>query len=483
MSVGRAAALSLLFPGLGQASLGYRRRGFLLALPAVVAVAGVIGLLLVSRATALTLLLSPAVMSGLVVLLVGLFFFHAAAIVDAYLLARRKTAPTQSRAAALVPLALVLVLAATLYGTPTFLGIRAAANLGQLFPGGTQTGSISAPSWESSPSPSPTSVQLTPGPGSPSAPPATPSPTPAPTAAAFSGPEWARDGRLNVVLLGADEGPGRFSLRTDAIFLLSVDVATGRSAVFGFPRYMSNIPLPPASAANFENGRFPRFFNALYVYGLDHGDKLPDNDERGLGIVAGAVQELAGVRVDHYAMVNLNGFVDLVNAMGGLWIDVPEPGIIDDRYAHESGTRQMNLRIDPGCQLLNGTKALAFSRSRHQDSDYARLGRQTVTLAALRRQFDPVSVLPRLPELFDIAGDNVYWTLTPNDAATIAQLASKVDADKLERVLFIPPEYDRELPTDTVERIRDKVRGIFDEPAPEPTPSPSDGPSRCPPPG
>lgn len=485
-----AALLSLLFPGLGHAYLGRPRRALPLAVPAAVLAIAAVALVTGSRVALLALLLNPVVMTALVVLLILLFTYHVAVIVDAYRLADRQRAGTalagesrRTRARAILPLALVVAVTATLYGTPTYLGIRAAGNLGRLFPGGGDGGSIAAPGWASTPSPAPN--ELPPRPDqSTTTPSAAPTATlqPTPTVTPFSGPEWARDGRLNIVLLGADEGPGRWSLRTDAIFLLSVDVASARAAVFGFPRYMSNIPLPPASAAHFDNGRFPRYFNALYVYGLDHGRQFPDNDERGLGIVAGAVQELTGVRVDHYAMVNLNGFVDLVDTMGGLWIDVPEPGVVDDRYVPEWGTGRLDLHIEPGCQLLDGTMALAFSRSRHQDGDYGRLGRQTVTLAALRGQFDPMAVLPRLPELFDIAGDNIYWTLTPDDAATIAQLAAKVDADELQRVLFVPPEYDRELPDETVERIRDRVRRIFDDPS-TPVASPTPAPSHCPPPG
>jgi hypothetical protein len=146
-----------------------------------------------------------------------------------------------------------------------------------------------------------------------------------------------------------------------------------------------------------------------------------------------------------------------------------------------SGSGHLKLRIKPGCQKLDGTMALAFSRSRHQDSDYARLGRQTVTITALRRQFEPLDVLPRLPDLFDIAGDNIYWTLTPDDVGPMAELTVRVDADEMERVLFIPPEYDRELPDETLLRIRERVRTIFDEPLPEPSQSPTPKPEPCPP--
>jgi len=497
-----AAALSLLFPGLGQLYAGHRRRAALFALPMLVVI--VLVVLAVTRGwmSVLTALLDVEVLVGLLVAIAALFLYHAAAIIDAYQLVARQraaeTAPaalrrrTTARLAAIAPLALILAVSGVLYAAPLYVGARIAPSLARLFPDGEQGGSVPQPSWEMSPSPAAPGASATPGQptGTPTGnatpdPSATaaPTPSPVPTATSFDGPEWARDGLLNIVLLGADEGPGRWSLRTDAVFLVSMHIETGRSAVFGFPRYMSNIPLPPASAAHWPDGRYPKYLNALYVAGLDFPRRFPDNDERGLGIVAAAVQEIARVRVDHYAMVNLNGFVQLVNEMGGLWIDVPEPGVYDDRYVPETGRGHLPIRIRAGCQKLDGTMSLAFSRSRHQDGDYGRMGRQTVTINALRRQFDPLAVLPRLPELFEIAGNNVYWTLTPDDVAPMAQVLRKLDPDQMERVLFIPPDYKRGLPDATLAAIREKVRTIFDAPfVPEPTPSGGLGES-CPPAG
>jgi LCP family protein required for cell wall assembly len=361
----------------------------------------------------------------------------------------------------------------------------AAAGLARIFhvgePG--DDWSIPEPGWATAtPRPTPAAADPTPTaePGTTPAP-VTPSPSPPPSPTPFDGAEWARDGRLNIVLLGSDEGPGRWSLRPDAIFLLSIEVETGRSAIFGFWRYMSNIPLPPESAEFFEGGRFPRHINALYVAAQDNPRRFPGNDARGLRVVAGAVQELAGVRVDHYVMVNLNGFVQVIDAMGGLWIDIPDR-VRDDRYPLETGRRRIELDFRPGCQHLDGRMALAYARTRHQDGDWSRMARQQHVMAAMRRQFDPLAVLPRLNELFDAAGDNLYWTLGPDDVVPIARLAAKVDADRLERVLFVPPDYPPELDDEIIDAIRERVRGIFDEPEPPP-PSPRPASERCPPTG
>jgi LCP family protein required for cell wall assembly len=501
-----AGALSLLFPGLGQAYVRRFGRALLVALPALLLVAAALVALTGGWAEVAGALMRPGVLVGLLVGGALFFAYHVAAIVDAYLLAGRvQPAPgrphrRRGRAASGVALVVLLAAAMAVHGVPWYLGYRAAPNLAALFHEGADATdwTIPPPSWEVTPDPavgggatpsagptaavpaaSPTAGG-TPAPAtdSPTEVPATP--TIAPTASPYAGVEWARDGQLNIVLLGSDEGPGRWSLRPDAIFLLSIDIETARSALFGFPRYMSNIPLPPEAAANFPDGKFPGYFNALYRAAQDRPGRYPGNDARGLRVMAGAIQELAGVRVDHYVMVNLNGFVDVVDAMGGLWIDVPEPGLEDNRYVVESGRRRVRLSLEPGCQKLDGRMALFFARSRHQDSDYHRMARQEVTIQAMRRQFDPLAVLPRLPELFDAAGDNLYWTLQPDDVAPMAQLAARVDADRMQRVLFVPPEYERELDDEIIERIRSKVRGIFGEPEPEPSARPGDR-ERCPP--
>ena len=56
-------------------------------------------------------------------------------------------------------------------------------------------------------------------------------------------PDWARDGRLNILLVGSDAGTGRWLLRTDTMVLLSVDIESGQAAMFGIPRNLINVPL------------------------------------------------------------------------------------------------------------------------------------------------------------------------------------------------------------------------------------------------
>ena len=334
------------------------------------------------------------------------------------------------------------------------------------------------PEGPSTPSPTPTASPVvtpspaassgaTAGPTATATPTAAPTPTPKPSPTPAPGAAWARDGRLNLLLIGSDAGPDRWSLRTDTIIVLSVQVKTGRAALFGIPRNMVGVPLPPESAGAVPGGRFPGLLNALYVYAMGHPDAFPGGDARGMRAVSGAVQELLGVRLDGMLVVNLGGFVSLVDELGGLWVDVPER-LVDAKYPLEDGSKLIRVAFEAGCQHLGGRMALAYARSRHQDSDYGRMRRQQTVLLALRRQLDPVAMVPKVPALLRIARDNLWTTVRRADLRGLAKLASRVDVQRVARVLFVPSRYPAHLDDAEIERIRSVARGIFERPAPPP---------------
>ncbi|HEY7524582.1 MAG TPA: LCP family protein [Candidatus Limnocylindrales bacterium] len=456
-----AAWLSLALPGLGQLLAGRRARAVVLALPAIgLAVGG--AFVAVQDPTSLLELVSlREFVVGLVVLNLAVFGYHAFAIADAYRIVANGRRPGRlSRSLSALALLVAMVTATLGHAAIGVLGYRTAATVSEVFaPSGIEGGIIPEPGFEDEdqvvpPSASPTPLPTMPampslGPLSPS-PSATPSPTPDPTPRPQ--PVWARDGRLNLLLIGSDAGPDRWSLRTDTMIVLSVDVATARAALFGIPRNLVGVPLAPESANAFPNGRFPGLLNALYVYAMGHPRDFPGGQTRGLRAVAGAAQELVRQRLDGMVVVNLRGFVRLVDAVGGLWIDVPER-LVDRMYPLSNGTLT-ELDIAAGCQRMGGERALAYARSRHQDSDYGRMRRQQLVLVALRRQLDPGTLLPRLPELLDIAGDSLWTTLRPSAIRSIAALADRVRPRLVDGYVFSPPRYPSHLTDAAIARIR-----------------------------
>ena len=477
-----AATLSLVLPGLGEWLVGARERALLIAVPALAVGGFVCGAIASAyleggRDTVLSLLLRPEVLVALIVVDLGALIYHDAAIVDAWLVARHRRGPDRRRLTrfrAIAGVAVVLALATGAHGAIAALGVDAEATLQAVVPGD-EGGRWAIPdtSFEPGPTPAPTSPATPPATPAP-APSATasaaptPMPSPSPTPAPTPAPAWAEDGRLNLLIVGTDAGPDRWLLRTDSMIVLSVDVATGRAALFGIPRNMTGVPLPPESRGAFADGRFPGMLNALYVYAWGHPSQFPGGDARGFRAVTGAVQELIGVRLDAFVALDLRGFVELVDALGGLWIQVPER-LVDSAYPKIDGSGTVRIAIEPGCHHLDGEMALAYARSRHQDSDYGRMQRQQQVLLALRGQLDPAALLPQVPALLQAARDHLWTTISQDDLPSLVELAARVKTSAVATVRFVPSAYPEHLTTAEIGRIRAVVRDVFTGPAPQPS--------------
>ena len=493
-SAGLAALLSFILPGLGQAWAGALRRGVLLALP-VLALVALVGAAILANPDAIVLAgvaVQPEVLVGVLVLDGLLLAYRAVVLVDAYRLTRRLADRPGTRAedgasavvggptrrsrglAGTAAAGLVgVLLAATLglHGAVAWADLVAYDRVTGFFtPGG---GVEPLPGVHDLP---PLDDETAPpdGTSAPTAPPSVrPSgttdegpdvmPTPAPTPTPAPLPRWARDGRLNILLIGGDAGAGRWSLRTDTLILLSVDVATHRAALFGIPRNLTNVPLPKESAGAFACHCFPGMINALYVYAMGHPDQFPGGASRGYRAVAGAVQQLTGVTLDGIAVVTLVGFVRLVDALGGLTIHVPE-ALYDANYPLEDGSGYVVISISAGRHHFDGRTALAYARSRHQDSDYGRMARQQAVLVALRSQLKPCRLVSRLPALLD-AAEGASWTNIPvGELPGLLAFAEHVNASKIIKRAFTPPRYSEALTAKQIKQIRAEVRDVFGQP-------------------
>jgi LCP family protein required for cell wall assembly len=455
-----AAWLSFLWPGLGQGWAGAWRRAIFFALPIILLAVGTFILISTQgRARAFGLFLQPQVLLGLLALNVGILAYRLVAIVDAYYTARLRwpSAGRLQRATAGTLLAVALVGTLGMHAGIGYLGFKTYDTVTTVF------GSTSTPTPGASP------YSLAPG--------ASPTPIPTPVPA-----NWAADGRLNILLIGADAGNGRVSLRTDSMNLLSVDVATGRAALFGIPRNLFNVPLPPGPAADaFTCGCYPDLINSLYRYAVDHPDLFRGSDDvRGYIAVQEAIQEMTGEHIDGQLVVTLMGFVRVVDAIGGLDIYAPTP-LYDATYPRPEGTGDMVLWIPAGQHHFDGHMALAYARSRHQDNDYNRMNRQQEVLLALRQQLDPCTLIPRIPELLDIAKSSL-WTNIPIDRLPdLFEIGARVRPGSIVTYQFWPPDIHESLDVESINKIRVMVRDPFGSaplatPTPRPTSSVAPGP-------
>ncbi len=481
------ACLSFVAPGLGQLGLGRVASGILLLLPNLVVLAlpgALVAAGQLDRQALLALALQPTFLLGVLWLDLFLLLVRLTGILDAYRSALRPD-PRRLRRGGSVAL-LLLLLAGTLavHGAVAAADVRAYDAVSAVFSPTGPTGfdddvalsTTATPSDSALPTPlaaaTPASAAV------PTAQPtATPTPAaapaPSPTAAPTPAPAWQTSGRLDLLLVGSDAGPGRWSLRTDTLILASIEVATGRTTLFGIPRNIENVPLPAPEAADYPGGRYPGLLNSLYVEAMGHPERFPGGSLRGYRAIEGAVATLTGIHVDGMVLVNLAGFVKLVDALGGIDIDVPSR-LYDPDYPLPDRSGWIVLDIHPGAQHMDGQTALAYARSRHQDSDYGRMTRQQLVLRALRASVRPACLLGRLPDLLD-AVKGTFWTdLAPPTVLDLVPLAERIDGRSIRSVLFVPPAYPEWLDDAANARIRAAVRGPFSGKVPSPAP-PDDG--------
>jgi polyisoprenyl-teichoic acid--peptidoglycan teichoic acid transferase len=224
-----------------------------------------------------------------------------------------------------------------------------------------------------------------------------------------------------ILLLGTDEGPGNWGARTDTIILAAVQHGTGRAVAFGIPRNLAQVPAG-------RNGKpFRQPLNALYGVG-------------GASAVKQAVSNLLGLRVDYYALVNLLGFADLVDALGGVEIRVRER-LHDEVTRPAWGEPKPRIDVEPGeVRHFYGREALAYVRSRKDSSDYTRMARQRCFLSAMADQLDPVTVLRNFGSLARTIETNVHTDIPLNRLPSLVRLVSSVEPSETLTVTF-GPEY------------------------------------------
>lgn len=255
-----------------------------------------------------------------------------------------------------------------------------------------------------------------------------------------------------ILLLGTDEGPGNFGARTDTIILAAVQHGTGRAAAFGIPRNLAQVPLGREQRPSREP------LNALY--GLNGGGA------EGASALKQAVSNLLGIRVDYYALVNLLGFADLVDALGGVEIDVKER-LHDEVTRPAWGEPKPKIDVVPGrTYRFYGREALAYVRSRKDSSDYTRMARQRCFLSALADQLDPVRVLRNFGSLAKTIETNVHTDIPLNRLPSLVRLVSSVDPQETLTVTFgldyfFGRQKNGNYPAPNLSRVRTTVRNAI----------------------
>jgi LCP family protein required for cell wall assembly len=253
-------------------------------------------------------------------------------------------------------------------------------------------------------------------------------------------------GRYNILLVGSDAREDRTGIRPDSLTVVSVDADTGKSVMVSLPRNLENVPFREDSPLHDVwpygyNCGSECLLNAVHTMAQDRKDLYPDSDDPGLDATIDAVEGATDLTINYYVMVNLNGFKGLVDALGGVKVDVKSRIAM---FGHDDAYK--NVYIEPGRQKLNGQKALWYARSRVQSDDYARMGRQKCLMAAMADQLSPSKVVRNASEIAESGKQLLSTSIPQQELGRFADLALTSRGKQIRTVSIVPPEFNTETP-------------------------------------
>nr|WP_269449699.1 LCP family protein [Auraticoccus cholistanensis] len=256
---------------------------------------------------------------------------------------------------------------------------------------------------------------------------------------------WAKQPRLNVLLLGGDGDDHREGVRTDTVMVASIDTRSGDTTLFSLPRNTAHMPFPADSelgriypdgfydgydADNLEYVLFSMYRNIPAL----HPGAVGETDNEGADVLKISVGEALGLDIDYYAMVNLDGFSQMIDALGGVTVNInthvavggnTDLGIYPDRY------------LAPGPdQHLNGNDALWFARGRYGSDDFERMARQRCVISAVIAQANPQTVLTRYEAIARASKDIIQTDVPQELLPSLLELAFRVKDGETRSVLF-----------------------------------------------
>jgi len=296
------------------------------------------------------------------------------------------------------------------------------------------------------------------------------------------------DGYYNFLLLGADSGTGRDSMRFDSISVVSVQAETGAVSITGIPRDLRHAPFSDGPLQDLYPDGFQghtsatcgwgsgvnQLMNAVETCREDGGASLyPDaaasNSRPAVEATKDAVEGILGIEIPYYVFIDMHGFADLVDALGGVDITVLErlpkgggPGP-NDLPLEEWATGW----IEAGPQHMDGDTAQWYARSRYTTSDWDRMRRQRELQQAILAQATPATVLTRFSEVMDAGTDLVDTDIPDSLLPFLVELAIKAKDQPVQTLELTPDgaDIDPEDPSAADwARIRDRVREMLHPP-------------------
>ncbi|CAN5433803.1 hypothetical protein BH10ACT5_BH10ACT5_10500 [soil metagenome] len=296
------------------------------------------------------------------------------------------------------------------------------------------------------------------------------------------------DGYYNILLLGADSGEGRDSMRFDSISVVSVNATTGATTITGIPRDMPNVPFSAGPMQDkYPNGH-EGHADASCGWGsgvnqlrtevevcqdgdLLYPDAVANGSEPGIEATKDAAEGVLGIEIPYYVFVDMHGFAALVDALGGVDVTVSErlPEGWGPTYAGQPAEEWAIGWIEAGPQHMDGDTAQWYARSRYTTSDFDRMKRQRELQEAILAQFTPQVVLTRFQDVAS-AGQALIQTDLPQSLLPfLADLALKAKEQPVTTIELTPEGGIDEYEPDFA-YIHELVQQALHPPTPTPTP-------------
>ena len=255
--------------------------------------------------------------------------------------------------------------------------------------------------------------------------PATPTPVPATIPPVTS--------RVTILFTGVDADPTRQEHLYDSIMVVSYDPKTNSVAMVSVPRDSASYPL-------YFGGKVSNKvrINSLPTYVRNGWVISPDAPYTTL---VKEIQYLVGIPINYYAVMDLQGFVQMVDMVGGIDVNNSSP-IDDSSYATPVG-QIIGFKLAAGPQHLNGDQALAYVRSRHGagNNDWAREGRQQQVMVALLHKMSEPGAILQLPNLMSKLSASISTTFPAGSVADYISLGQNVPSSNIKQVVLDPPDY------------------------------------------
>ena len=279
------------------------------------------------------------------------------------------------------------------------------------------------------------------------------------------------DGRYNFLVMGGDAGANRIGLRPDSVSIFSVEASSGRTAVISLPRNFQNAqfaadsPLKQVFPNGFNCGN-ECILNALYpTVEANYANLYPDAVNPGAEAMMDAAEGITGIKIQAYVLIDMAGFEDFIDAMGG--VTVTSGGWVPYNGKYWEGTRVRTHWFEPGKHTFSGKQALWFARSRDFTTDYHRIRRQQCLQQAMINQFNPQTVLTRFSQIMD-AGKEILQTDIPQDQlGSFVNLAGKSRQNAFDRLTLGAPDFgtaaDRFSTYPDFDQIRTRVKTLLAE--------------------